>query len=54
MAKPKVKTRNYNWRDMVERTVGVEEPIPVYTFSKGNGRSRTFSENPHRPYGPKR
>ena len=50
----KVKTRKYNFRDLVDKTVGQEQPVPVYTFSKGSVKGRTFYENPNRPYGPKR
>ena len=50
----KVKTREYNFIDLVDKTVGKEQPIPVYTFAKGGVKGRTFYENPNRPYGPKR
>jgi hypothetical protein len=45
----KVKTRKYNWRELVEKAAGPEEPIPVYNFPK-----RKLYENPNRPYGPKK
>ena len=45
----KPKTRNYSWRELVEKLAGPEEPVPVYIFPQ-----RKFFQNPHRPYGPKR
>ena len=50
----KVKTRQFNFRELVEKTAGSQQPIPVYTFAKGGVRGKTFYENPNRPYGPKR
>jgi len=46
----KVKTRKYSWKDLVDKADGPEVPIPVYKFS-GN---RRITENPKRPYGPRR
>jgi len=46
---PKVKTRNYSWKDLVDKAAGPEPKVPVYNFPK-----RKLYETPHRPYGPKR
>jgi len=43
------KERRYNWRDLVEKVAGPEEPIPVYIFPQTK-----IYENPKRPYGPKK
>jgi hypothetical protein len=49
MVGKKVKTQNYSWKEMCDKKSGTPEPIDAYRFS-----TRTFRENPHRPYGPKR
>ena len=45
----KPRERVYNWRELVEKVAGPEEPVPVYIFPQ-----RKYFQNPKRPYGPKR
>ena len=45
----KVKTRKYNWRDLVEKAAGPQPAVAAYVFG-----GRTFRASGTRPYGPKR
>lgn len=47
--KKPVRTRKFSWKELCDKAEGPEEPILVYDFPK-----RKLTENPRRPYGPKK